>query len=555
MKKENPYLTYRGYLDGILSGEITTGKLMKLACGRHLLDLKKQETDDFPYYFDEKEGERWLRFALKCNHWKGEFAGKQIELMPHQQFYFMMLFGWRRADNTRRFRTSYKEIARKNGKTTECALKALGHLILDKEPGAQVYFAATKEEQARIGFGDAQEIIKASPKLKSHYKIYTKSVTFGNSFIKPIGSDSNTSDGFDPSYGIIDEYHAHPTSGMLNVLESGMGARRQPLIDIITTAGFNRQSPCYSETRKSSINILSGITDDESHLALIFSMDEGDDWEDEANWLKANPNFGVSVKPEFLRERYRKAKNEGGSKEVDFKTKNLNIWTDTERTWIPDDVWMKCNEVVSEEDLYGMPCYAGLDLASTRDICAFVLVFPMVDGRYYVHPYFFIPELSAKERTKKDGVNYDTWIREGLMIETPGNVTDYDYIRAKINDLGKRYEIVKIGYDRYNASQLVINLGQDGFKCEPFGQGYGSMSAPTKELERLVYQDQIMHGGNPVMRWMCSNVSIEMNPAADIKISKSKSSEKVDGMVALVMGLGQAMNEDKTAGNFEITMI
>jgi phage terminase large subunit-like protein len=428
-------------------------------------------------------------------------------------------------------------------------------LILDKEPGAQVYFAATKEEQARIGFNDVQEIIKASPDARDIFKLYTKSATYGNSFIKPIGSDSNTSDGFDPSYGIIDEYHAHPTSGMLNVLESGMGARRQPMIDIITTAGFNRQSPCYSETRRSSINILAGITSDESHLALIFSMDEGDDWEDERNWLKPNPNYGISVKPEFLRDRYRKAKNEGGSKEVDFKTKNLNIWTDTERTWIPDDVWMKCNEAVSDDDLNGAPCYAGLDLASTRDICAFVLVFPMSDGRYCVRPYFFIPELSAKERTKKDGVNYDTWVREGLMIETPGNVTDYDYIRDKINELGKQYEIMAIGYDRYNASQLVINLKQDGFKCEPFGQGFGSMSAPTKELERLVYQNQIMHGGNAVLRWMCSNVMIEMNPAADIKISKAKSSEKVDGMVGLVMALGQAMNEDKIENSFEVTMI
>jgi phage terminase large subunit-like protein len=534
--------TYQQYINDVLSGKLITGELIKLAVRRHTEDLAKQNTTEFPYYFDEGEGQRWIRFAHKCKHWKGEVAKETIELEPHQQFYFMLLFGWQRVTGGRRFRTSYKEVARKNGKTTECAVKAIGHLFLDNESGAQTYLAATKEDQARIAFKDVVEIIKTSPALKKYYQVYVKSVVLGNSFIKPLGSDSNTQDGFDPSYGIIDEYHAHPTSGMLNVLESGMGARKQPLIDIITTAGFNRQSPCYSEVRKTSIEVLKGIKKDETHLALIYTLDEGDDWNDETLWIKSNPNLGVSVRMDFLRDRYLKAKNEGGSKEVDFKTKNLNLWTDSERTWIPDEVWMLGNKGALPRE--GSSCYGGLDLASTRDICALVLIFPTANG-YELLPFFFIPELSAKERTSKDGVNYDRWVREGFIIQTPGNVTDYGYIRQKVNELRQVYKIQSIAYDRYNASQLVIDMTGDGVKCNPMGQGFVSMSTPTKEMEKLVYEGKINHSGNPVLRWMISNVMIAQDAAGNIKVAKDKSTEKVDGVVASIMALGELMTNIK----------
>lgn len=550
-------MSYLNYIEDVLSGDIITGEFLKLAINRHLSDLKRQNTEGFPYYFDEKEGQRYIDFAHLCRHWKGEKARESFKLESHQQFYFMMLFGWLRKDGGRRFRTSYKQVARKNGKTSECALKALAHLKLDDEAGAQVYFAATKEDQARIAFTDVQEIIKATPNLGNHFKIFTKSVTRGASFIKPLGSDSNTSDGFDPSYGVIDEYHAHPDQGMLNVLESGMAARKSPLIDIITTAGYNKDGPCYSDMRRTSIEILRGIKTDDTHLALIYELDKDDDWQDETNWIKANPNLGVSVKLDFLRDRFLKAKNEGGSKEIDFKTKNLNIWTDSSATWITDDTWMGCD--FGAEDHTGGECYGGLDMASTRDITALVLYFPGEVS--YIEPYFFIPELTAVERVNKDGVNYDRWIRSGHMIETEGNVTDYNFVKAKIMELAERYRIKSIAYDRWNASQLVIDLTYEGIPMSPFGQGFASMSAPTKELEKLVHSKAINHAGNPVLRWMNSNIQIQTDPAGNIKINKAKSSEKVDGMVALAMALGETMTDERPHAsvyddpNYEIPII
>lgn len=548
-------MIYKKYIEDVLSGKILTGEYVKLAARRHISDLKRIGLDDFPYYMDEKEGKRWIDLAAKCNHYRGTFARRPIVLEPWQQFYFMMQFGWRKQGGGRRFRNSYLEIGRKNGKTTMCAVKAIAHILLDKEAGAQVYFAATKEDQARIGFGDVSEIIKVTPGLSDKFKIFTKSVTSGNSFIKPLGSDSNTQDGTDPSFGIIDEYHAHPDSGMLNVLRTGMGMRKSPMIDIITTAGFNRQLPCYTETRNASVKILEGILQDDTQFALIYTLDTEDDWQDQSRWIKSNPNM-IAQEPGYLDSMYRLAKNEGGSMEIEFKTKNLNIWTDTQTTWIADDKWMQCNlgQIKIEP---GTECFAGLDLASTKDICALVLLFTSSNGTQQIMPVFFIPEISVTERVKKDGVNYDRWVKEGFIIKTPGNVTDYDFIRAKINELNELYPIKRLAYDRWNSSQLIINLTADGVECFPFGQGFASMSSPTKELEKLITGQQINHGGNPVLRWMNSNIMLMTDPAGNIKINKAKSTEKVDGMVALVMALGNYIQAGGLgqSQNFEILMI
>ena len=543
--------TYRQYIDDVLHGRVVTGELARLAVERHVNDLSHLKG----YTFDEAEGQRWIRFAHLCRHWKGIWAGEPIVLSPWQQFMMAVQFGWRREDGTRRFRSAYTEVARKNGKTTILAVKSLAHCRLDKESGAQVYFAATKEDQARIGFRDAQEIVKKTPGLPEYFKIYTKSVVCDSSFIKPLGSDSNTQDGYDPSYGIIDEYHAHPTSEMLNVLESGMGARRQPMIDVITTAGFNKEGPCYTELRKTSIDILRGIKEDDTHLALIYSLDKDDDWENPELWIKSNPNMGVSVRAEFLMDRYTKAKNEGGSKEVDFKTKNLNLWTDSAETWIPDDRWMSCN-FGEPPDLTGCECFVGMDLSVSRDLTAVVLFFPDIDGKHQIMPFFFVPELKVKERLKKDGVNYGTWIDAGYIIETPGNATDYDFIEAKIQELAAKYRIGKLLYDRYNSTQLVIHLQNLGITCEGAGQGFVSMSSPAKQLERLVYLSKINHAGNPVLRWMNSNVAIKTDPAGNIKIDKDKSQDKVDGIVALAMAIWGWMSQNTpTEWNGEVRTV
>lgn len=521
------------YIEDVTGGKVKTGSLIKLAVERHVRDIKENK-----FEFNTEKAKRIITFFEALRHWKGEWAGQKIILEPHQVFYLGSLFGWLRDDGSRRFRTSLKLVARKNAKTTECAGKSLYHLTADEEQGAQVYFVATKEEQARIGLNDAREITLKTPSLKSRLKVFTKAITFRESLCKPLGSDSNTQDGFDPSMGVIDEYHAHPNDRMLNVIESGMGSRRQPLIDIISTAGFNRESPCY-KLRKVATEVLKGIKQDDTLLAMIFELDEGDEWEDRELWVKSNPNYKVSVKESYLDDRYIKAKNEGGTKEVDFKTKNLNIWTDSAETWIQDKTWMECD--FGEVDTNGRVCFGGLDLASTRDINALVLFFP--GERHVIKRFFFLPEDTVKDRSEK--VDYQTWVDQGHIEETPGNVTDYNFIKARFREIAERYDLKSIAFDRWNSSQLVIDLLDEGFKMEPFGQGFASMSTPTRELEKLVLGKQINHEGDPVLRWMCSNVMLKKDPAGNIKIDKEKSHEKVDGMVALVMALGMYMNTDK----------
>lgn len=521
------------YIEDVKSGKVKTGKLIRLAIDRHEADLSRGD-----FVFDEEKAQKGIKFFEILRHWKGEWAGQRLELEPHQCFFLGLLFGWRKKDGTKRFGTFFYTVARKNAKTTIAAGLALYHLFMDNEAGAQAYIAATKEDQARIGFRDVQEIIKKTPELRWRFHNYVKSSVYGDSFIKPLGSDSNTQDGFDPSMGIIDEYHAHPTDGMLNVLESGMGARREPMIVIITTAGFKKEFPCYANLRKSCIEVLQGIKEDDSLLPIIYEMDEGDDWTLEENWVKANPNIDVSVKREFLRGRLVKAKNEGASKEVDFKTKNLNVWTDSAKTWIPDEKYMAC---VGEYPELDGACFGGLDLSSTRDITAFVLRW-RVDDKDYRRFWFFLPEERAKYNSHRDDFKYQNWINEGHIIATPGDTVDYDYIKHTIMEQCEAFDVRRIYYDRWNSSQLVINLIEEGLPMEPLGQGFVSMSTPTKEYERRVYSGLDIHDSNPVMRWMLGNVTLRTDPAGNIKVDKEKSSDKVDGVVADIMSLAAAMD-------------
>lgn len=541
------------YIDDVLTGKIITGELVKLAVQRHLEDLDK----DWDYVFDGQKAKQAIEFAQRCRHWKGEKAGELIVLEPHQQFYFASIFGWvHKKTGFRRFRTSYKEVGRKNAKTTECAVKACYHLLADKEAGAQCYFVATKEDQARIAFKDATEIIKITPGLNSRFNLFTKSIVYKSSFMKPLGSDSNTQDGFDPSYGIIDEYHAHKDDKMLNVIESGMGARRQPLIDIITTAGFNKAYPCYSSLRKSCIDILRGIKQDDETFALIFTLDEDDDWEDQSMWIKANPNLDVSVKMSYLMTRFTKAKNQGGSKEVDFKTKNLNIWTDVAEVWIPDAIWIKGKKDISKDSLLNQPCYGGLDLAKGIDLNAFALFFP---DTFSALLYFWIPEYKANNH--RDGVDYIKWANDGHIKITSGNIIDHRQIVFDIKEIISKYDFQSLAFDRFLSHHGVIqDLIDEKIECHELGQGFISLSEPTKELERLAYSGELNHFGNPILRWMASNAVRDINPAGAIKLNKAKSENKIDGLAALINAIGEWMtfrNEQKGSvyDNKGITMI
>lgn len=543
--------TIQAYIERVLTGKQPTGKLEVLTVQRHINDLKTAYERGF--YFDQKAGLRPIQLFNFLRHGKGkDFAGKPFILSDWQMFKFYVQYGWMKSNKQRRFRKAYLEIAKKNGKTAMLGGEAIYHLLADGEVGAEVYSAATKREQAAICFNDTKQIIKYSPKIKSKVKIYQYSIAFeqlGNSF-KALSSDSSTQDGLNTHFGIIDEYHAWKSNDLFDNIESSMASRSEPMMDIITTAGFNRTSPCYT-FRDVCIKVLQGIIEQDDLFPLIFSMDEEDDWEDQAAWVKANPNMGISVKTEFLRSKYIDAKN-NPSKINEFKTKQLNMWVDSVSVWIPDDDWQACGGPVL--DLAGMECNGGLDLSSTRDLTALALVFQLPDGSDAYKWMFWMPEDNVQDRVKNDRVPYDLWISQGYITTTPGNVTDYDFIQADIMRIASTYKLKAVSYDRWNSSQLVINLTNEGINMQPFGQGYGSMSAPTKEFERTVFTRRMNHMNNPVMRWMMSNVAIQRDPAGNIKIDKSKASEKVDGAVAAVMAKGQQMTPSETIDINKILM-
>jgi phage terminase large subunit-like protein len=538
------------FIEDVKSGKIKIGKYAMLAIDRHLADLDK----DWDLVYDEARADKAFAFISALRHTKGESAGKRFNIQPFQEFFIKVLFGWQRKSGGRRFRKAYLEIARKNGKTELAAAIAVYCFLLDNETGAEVYTAATTRDQARIAFETAKVFLKNLKKDSKTFNNlvnvlkYNCNVPSTNTKFEAVSSDADTLDGLNPHCAIIDEYHAHKTSDVLEVMETGMGSRQQPLLLITTTAGFNKESPCYLY-RKVMIDILENRKTDDTVFPLLFCLDDGDDWQDKNNWTKSNPNLGITPYMDYMENQYQKALNEGAAKQVQFLTKNLNVWTTTSSVWIPQSYIDETRLYLNDDQLSGKLCYAGLDLASTRDICALVLCFPVQYGLDKVHikSYYFCPEDNIKERTLRDGVPYLQWQMDGHLIMTEGNVTDYDFIKNKVIEITKKYRIECIAFDRWNASQLVIHLTNDGANMKPFGQGFISMSAPTKEIEKLFLSCTITHDGNPVLEWMLTNVILRLDPAGNVKIDKGKSTEKVDGPVAMVMAFAQTMLEDKTS--------
>lgn len=526
------------YVEDVLTGKKICGKTEIAGCLRYERD--KKEALDKGFYLDIPAGEMPVHFNHKLKHTKDKWAGQPLLLEPWQMFVLFNIFGWKNANGKRRFRTAYVELARKNGKTAMAAGVALFGLYAEQIPRAEVYSVATTRDQAKLCFNDAAAIVKITA-LNKRLKCFRDSIAYEamGSYFKPLSADYGIHDGYSPSTVIIDEFHAHPNTGMLDVMVSGQAAREEPLNFIITTAGFNKNYPCYA-FRKNAKNVINGITDDESLFAMIYEMDEGDDWTDPKNWVKANPNLGVSVSVDYLEKQVKDAQNRPEAV-VNVKTKNLNMWVDAEDTWILDNKWMESSLTEDNSMLQGMDCWGGLDLSNVSDITAFVLIFKDDEGRLYLKPYFWIPEDTLKDKIAKENVFYAEWVQKGYVKVTPGNVVDYDYIRADIDKIADEYNVMSIAYDRWNSSQMVINMQSDGFTMSPFGQGYGSMSAPTKEFEKMVLQGKVEHFGNPVLRWMMSSVAIQRDPAGNIKPDKRKSSQKIDGVVASIMALGEMM--------------
>lgn len=485
------------------------------------------------------KGDNVVRFfEQRITHVKGALGGQYLKLESWQKKIIKDIFGTMRPDGTRQYRTVYIEIPRKNAKTTIMAGIALYMLLYDKEPGAEIYSAAADREQAGLMHEIAKGMVNQDPILESKCVVTRNAIVKKgtSSFYKAISADAGTKHGYNAHAILFDELHAQPNRELWDVLTTSVGSRRQPLVLAITTAGFDKESICW-EMHEYARKVRDGIIKDDSFYPVIFSAGEMDDIYALETWKKANPGFGTIVSEDYIRTAANKIINTP-SFESTFRRLHLNQWVGSEITWITDADWMKCNQgVIGLSDR----CYGGIDLATVRDITAFVLVFP--SELLHVMPFFFVPEDRVKENDK-----YHEWVDAGYLITTPGNVTDYNFIKAKIFECAEKYNIVSIGFDRWNSSQMVIDLTEEGIPMNPFGQGYASMSAPTKELEKRVLSQEINHGGNPVLRWMCSNVLLKEDPAGNIKIDKGASKNKVDGMVALVMALGEMMTaEDKTS--------
>jgi len=543
-----------GYVRDVVSGTVAAGRWVRLACERHLRDM--EDGRERGLVFDAEAAQIAIDFFGLLKHYKGEWAGRVIRLEPWQQFILWSLFGWKREDGTRRFVVAYVEVARKNGKTTVAAGIGLYLMVADGEPGAEIYTAATKRDQARIAHRDAVQMVKASPDLRKLIGIHKDNlhILLTASKFEPLGRDANTADGLNIHGAIVDELHAHKTREMWDVLDTATGARRQPLILGITTAGTNRQSICW-EQHEYAEKVLSGVVEDDTFFGIIFSLDlaetdsegnvlaAGDDWQDESVWVKANPNLGVSKKWDDMRRKAAKAKETPSALNA-FLQRELNIWVHGESRWLNPDRWRTCDGAVDADGLRGRTCYGGLDLANTTDIAAFVLVFPpqVEDEPYQILCRFFLPDEAIIERVHRDRVPYDAWVRQGFITVTPGAVIDYGHILAQIDEDAQKYDVAEIGFDRWGATKIqteLMDLGGQDWVVQ-IGQGYASMSAPTKELEKLILAGQLAHGGNPVLTWMADNVIVTRDAAGNIKPDKAKSREKIDGIVALIMALDRA---------------
>lgn len=506
-------------------------------------------------YFDHAAAKAACRFFYdKLSHVKGKKAGQPFDLAKWQIAVIGNTYGWKKPDGSRRYRELLIYIPRKNGKTCLAAGMVLLGLFEDQEYGAEIYGAAAKYSQACYVFDHAQGMVKNCPELHERCQIYkgqAKAIQLIDhpanlddlGCYRPISSESTEGHGQNTHMGVIDELHLQPDDTLVNSMRTATASedRRQPLIVYLTTADFDRPSVC-NQIHEYASKVRDGLSDP-SFLPVIFEATKDDDWADEKVWARVNPNLGVSVSLEYLRRECTLAQ-EVPAHQNTFLRLHLNIRTGQETVFIPLDQWDACDDEVDEKQLKGRKCFGGLDLASRSDIAAWVLLFPpdKTDGKWRVLPRFFIPADNARERARKDRAPYITWAREGCVTLTPGNVIDYSVIEKTIVDDGKVFNVVDIGADRWNLEYLRQQLSNVGTELVEFGQGYRSMSEPTKELvHKLIPSVALAHGGNPVLRWMVGHAACKEDPAGGVKLDKKRSSEKIDGLVALVMALGRAM--------------
>lgn len=527
---------YNAYIDDVLSNRVIACKMLKLAVKRHVTDLEKSKKT-FPYYFDDKAAQNAIKFFSYQVHTKGKLARTRLKPEPWQEFVLSQIYGWKRKDNgKRRFRRVYLQVARKNGKTFFASGVGLYDML--QEHGAEVYSAATKHSQATIAFTNAKNTVKYSSLLSEFFTAHAHTITLQDSKFEALSSDSKMQDGLNPSCAIIDEYHAHKTDDMLNVIQSGMGAREQPLIFIITTAGHELSYPCHEEYER-CCKMLMGHKgyENDNYLAIIYELDKGDAIDNPKNWRKANPNLDIdgALSTADLMAEYKNAQQKSSAM-AEFMTKRLDLWVNNSDAWIDAQHWARCYKRFNENKLMGLSCYGGIDLSKRTDFTAYTLYFRLPDGKKYAKHHFYIPEEQIERKMKNDTYLIRKWIKDGYITATPGEVVDYNFLYEDIRADAQKYFIQEIAYDR-NLSELLIEPLANSFVMVDFNQSITHMSEPSKAWETTITKGEVIDN-NPVMAWMVSCATISRDANDNIKVKKPNSdrdSKRIDGVITSIM--------------------
>lgn len=529
------------YAKMVLAGEIIAGKLVRLACKRHLDDLRKSARKSYPYKFDIELANLRIDFYGMCRHYKGDFAGQPIKPELWQCFIQGCVFGWvEKKTGKRRFREVYEQIAKKNGKSTDAATTGLYCMTVDGEPGAEVYSAATTRKQARIIFETARQMISASPELKTMYNSLTNNINVPQTVSKfePVSSEAETLDGLDIHCALVDELHAHKTRAVYDILKGGTAARSQPLIWVVTTAGYNLNGIC-KERYDYAVKVLNGSVEDDTLFAYIAETDNGDDPFDEKIWIKANPNLGVSVKADDLRRKANEAKEIHSAYNM-FLCKHLNIWVNARAAWMDMQKWN-----ASGKDMFPIlknkMCWVGVDLSSKLDLTSVAAVFPLNSGYFAVLHHSFIPEDAISEKERSGNSTYSAWVRDGYITAIPGETIEQSWIEDYIKGLSQKYKVQEICYDPWNASEFGRSMEAEGFTCVEVRQGYKTLSEPMKDIERLTVSGKLIHFDDPVLKWAMSNVIAVRDANDNIRPDKAKSANKIDPVVAVINAHSRAM--------------
>lgn len=503
--------------------------------------------------FDREKADHAVDFINCLKHTKGRWRGVPFELLPWQDRIIRDVFGTVKENGYRQYNTAYVEIPKKNGKSELAAGVALYMTCGDGEWGAEVYGCASDRQQASIVFDVAVDMVDQCPALKKRMKpvMSVKRLVYKptNSFYQVLSAEAYTKHGLNVHAVIFDELHAQPNRELFDVMTKGSGdARTQPLFFLITTAGTDRNSVCFEQHQKAG-DIILGRKIDPAFYPVIYGASDDADWSSEKVWYQTNPSLGHTIDIEKVRNAYLSAKDNPAEENI-FRQLRLNQWVKQSTRWMQMEKWDACGFPVDERELLGRECYGGLDLSSSIDITAFVLMFPPRDDteKYMILPYFWIPEENMRLRVRRDHVPYDVWEKQGCLMTTEGNVIHYGFIENFIDGLGKKFHIREIAFDRWGAVQMVQNLEGLGFTVVPFGQGFKDMSPPSKRLMELVLEKKIAHGGHPVLRWMMDNIFVRTDPAGNIKPDKEKSTEKIDGAVATVMALDRAIRNEGNSG-------